>query len=48
MAIANEESLRNAPNPSYFKKEKRYDYFKMTALSIKNWRKIILECRNKK
>ena len=42
------KNLRNAPNPSYFKKEKRYDYFKRTALSIKNWRKIILECRKQK
>ena len=25
MHIANEESLRNAPNPSYFKKEKRWE-----------------------
>ena len=38
MHIAEEETLKDAPGPSYFKKEKRYDYFKRTAFSIENWK----------
>ena len=48
MHIAEEETLKDAPGPSYFKKEKRYDYFKRTAFSIENWKKIILECKKNK
>ena len=36
MHIADKETLKDAPGPSYFKKEKRYDYFKRTAFSIEN------------
>lgn len=45
MHIAQEETLKNAPNPPYFKKEKRYDYFVRTAFSISEWKKIILQCK---
>ncbi len=40
MHIADEETLIDAPSPSYFNKEKRFDYFKRTAFSLKNWRRI--------
>ena len=45
MHIAEHETLRSAPNPPFFKKEKRYDYFKRTAFSLENWKKIINECK---
>lgn len=48
MHISEEETLKNAPNPPYFKKEKRYDYFKRTAFSIPQWKKIIRQCKIKK
>jgi len=45
MHISEHETLKNAPNPPFFKNEKRYDYFKRTSFSIKNWKKIIRECK---
>ena len=36
MHIVDEETLIDAPSPSYFKKERRSDYFKRTAFSLKN------------
>lgn len=48
MHISEEETLKNAPNPPYFKKEKRYDYFKRTSFSIPQWKKIIRQCKIKK
>jgi len=44
MHIAEEETLMDAPSPSYFKKEKRFDYFKRTAFSLKDWKKIKKLC----
>jgi N,N'-diacetyllegionaminate synthase len=44
MHIAEEETLIDAPSPSYFKKEKRFDYFKRTAFSLKDWKKIKKLC----
>ena len=44
MHIAEEETLINAPSPSYFKKEKRFDYFKRTAFSLKEWQIIKKLC----
>ena len=41
MHIADEESTKDAPSPSYFKSEKRYSYFQRTAFSILEWRKLI-------
>jgi N,N'-diacetyllegionaminate synthase len=45
MHIPEEETLKNAPNPPYFKKENRYDYFKRTGFSFKQWKNLILECK---
>ena len=44
MHIADEETLIDAPSPSYFKKERRFDYFKRTAFSLKNWKRIKKFC----
>ena len=44
MHIAEEETLINAPSPAYFNKEKRFDYFKRTAFSLENWKKIKKLC----
>ena len=44
MHIADEETLIDAPSPSYFKKEKRYDYFERTAFSLEEWKKIKKFC----
>jgi len=44
MHIAEEETLVDAPSPSYFTKEKRFDYFKRTAFSLKEWKLIKKEC----
>ena len=35
-----EETLIDAPPPPYFNKEKRFDYFKRTAFTLKEWKKI--------
>lgn len=41
MHIADEESTEDAPSPSYFKSEKRFNYFERTAFSILEWKKLI-------
>tara|TARA_B100001027_G_scaffold212686_1_gene182331 strand:- start:103 stop:1083 length:981 start_codon:yes stop_codon:yes gene_type:complete len=46
MHIADEETLVDAPSPSYFNKEKRFDYFKRTAFSLLEWKKIKKLCEN--
>ena len=46
MHIADEETLVDAPSPSYFNKEKRFDYFKRTAFSLLEWKKIKKLCDN--
>lgn len=46
MHIPEEETLRNAPSPSYFKKENRYDYFKRTSFNYKQWLKIKKYCES--
>jgi len=38
--IAEAETLRKAPTPPYFKAEPRWDYFKRTAFSETQWRKL--------
>lgn len=38
--IAPAESLPNAPNPSYFKNESRYDYFLRTAFTFEQWKEL--------
>lgn len=38
--IPEAETLKNAPTPSYFKKEPRWDYFKRTAFSESQWKEL--------
>jgi len=42
--IAEAETLPNAPNPSYFDGEPRFDYFKRTAFSPDQWRTLKAAC----
>ena len=46
MHISEEETLRNAPSPSYFNKENRYDYFKRTSFNFNQWKKIKKYCES--
>ena len=46
--IAESETLVNAPNPKYFKKESRFDYFKRTSFKLNEWEKIREYTRKKK
>tara|TARA_B100000674_G_scaffold484115_1_gene489072 strand:- start:37 stop:1017 length:981 start_codon:yes stop_codon:yes gene_type:complete len=48
MHIAEEETLKNAPSPGYFNKEKRFEYFKRTAFKFDEWKKIKQECKKNK
>ena len=38
--ISEAETIRNAPEPPYFKAENRYDYFKRTAFNMEQWREL--------
>ncbi len=38
--ISEEESLKDAPKPPYFKLEERYEYFKRTSFSLNEWKKL--------
>jgi len=42
--IAEAETLADAPMPSYFKGEPRMDYFRRTAFSLLQWKKIAQHC----
>jgi len=42
--ISSSETLRNAPMPSYFRGEPRYEYFERTAFSPAQWRDLRKEC----
>ena len=42
--LAEHETIKNAPNPSYFKGEPRFDYFKRTAFSLGQWKGIKGHC----
>lgn len=42
--IASAETLPNAPSPSYFKKESRFEYFERTGFSEDQWSQIIKHC----
>lgn len=42
--IPEAETLFDAPSPAYFKHEPRYEYFKRTAFSLDQWRKISKHC----
>ncbi len=45
MHISEEETTIDAPSPSYFKSESRYEYFKRINFNNSNWRKIISHCK---
>jgi len=45
MHIAEEETLVNAPSPSYFKTEDRYSYFKRTAFKFSEWLDLKKYCK---
>lgn len=38
--ISEAESLLNAPNPPYFKLEKRFEYFNRTSFTINEWKRL--------
>jgi N-acetylneuraminate synthase len=42
--VAEDETLKNAPNPMHFKEEKRFDYFKRTSFSLKQWKALKKHC----
>lgn len=42
--IPEAETLKNAPNPSYFNNESRYEYFQRTSFTIDQWRRIAKHC----
>lgn len=48
MHLPEYESLRNAPSPSYFKKEDRFAYFKRTGFKFEQWKKIKKYCEQHK
>tara|TARA_B100000989_G_scaffold298627_1_gene288821 strand:- start:3074 stop:4057 length:984 start_codon:yes stop_codon:yes gene_type:complete len=48
MHIAEFETLKDAPNPSYFKGEKRFDYFQRTSFTFNEWKRIKAECKKYK
>jgi N-acetylneuraminate synthase len=43
--VAEAETLKNAPAPSYFKAEPRFAYFKRTAFSSEQWRELLAVAR---
>ena len=38
--ISEEESLKNAPKPPYFKREERFEYFRRTGFTNNQWKKL--------
>lgn len=44
--ISEEETLRDAPAPSYFKGEPRYEYFQRTGFSLQQWHALSQHCEN--
>lgn len=48
MHIAEEETLKNAPSPYYFKNESRFNYFMRTSFNFTQWKEIIEECKKHK
>jgi N,N'-diacetyllegionaminate synthase len=45
--IAEAETLRDAPAPSYFKGEPRFEYFQRTGFSVEQWRGLKAACEEK-
>lgn len=48
MHLADKETLKDAPSPSYFKDESRYNYFKRLQFSDDKWIKILNHCKKQK
>lgn len=48
MHIAEEETLKNAPSPYYFKTETRFEYFKRTAFNFNQWKELVKHCKKYK
>ena len=44
--ISEAETIRNAPQPPYFKAEPRYEFFKRTAFGIEQWKQIKEQCKD--
>lgn len=44
--ISSAETLRNAPSPSYFSGESRYDYFNRTSFSLVQWSELLKYAQN--
>lgn len=42
--ISKAETIRNAPQPPYFKEEPRYEFFERTAFNAEQWKKIKKQC----
>jgi len=42
--IAGAESLRDAPGPSYFQGEPRYQYFERTGFRLDQWKELVRAC----
>lgn len=42
--IAEAETLKDAPMPPFFKGEPRYEYFKRTGFSLKQWKELKAKC----
>jgi N,N'-diacetyllegionaminate synthase len=45
--IASAETLRNAPMPSYFRGEPRYEYFERTGFTFQKWQVLKDHCQEK-
>ena len=43
--IPEAETLRDAPSPSYFRAELRFDYFRRTGFTADQWRALAAHCR---
>ncbi|MBZ8134248.1 N-acetylneuraminate synthase family protein [Afifella sp. IM 167] len=45
--IAEAETLRDAPAPAYFSDEPRFDYFRRTAFTLDQWRRLAADCEGR-
>ena len=48
MHIADAETSKDAYNPSYFKDEGRFEYFKRTSFNLKQWKSLFNFAKSKK
>ena len=46
--IAEAETLKDAPMPSFFKGEPRYEYFERTGFSLNQWKELKAQCNEQK